>query len=46
MHKTLRPADIDKVANLAQHPNSLGTTGLHQYFLEGVLTLPVLASQE
>jgi len=28
MHKTVRPADIDKVANLAQHPKSLGTTAI------------------
>jgi len=28
MHKTVRPADTDKVANLAQHPKRLGTAAL------------------
>jgi len=31
MHKTVRPANIDKVADLAQHPKSLGTTVLNYY---------------
>jgi len=29
MRKAVRPADTDKVANLAQHPKRLGTAGLH-----------------
>jgi len=28
VHKTVRSADTDEVANLAQHPNSLGTAVL------------------
>ena len=30
MHKSVRPADTDKVANLAQHLKSLGTAALHK----------------
>jgi len=29
MHKTVRPADADEMAILAQHPKSLGTAALH-----------------
>jgi len=28
IHKVVRPADADKITNLAQHPKSLGTAGL------------------
>jgi len=28
MRKIVRPANADKISNLAQHPKSLGTTGL------------------
>jgi len=28
IHKIVRPADADKIANLAQHPKSLGTAAL------------------
>ena len=29
IHKIVRPADADKIANLAQHPKSLGTAGIY-----------------
>jgi len=28
IHKLVRPADTNKIANLAQHPKTLGTAGL------------------
>jgi len=30
MHKTVRPADTDKVANLAQDPKSLGIAAIEE----------------
>jgi len=30
MHKTVQPADADKLAILAQHPKSLGSTVIKQ----------------
>jgi len=30
IHKVVRPADSDKIANLARHPKSLGTAALQQ----------------
>jgi len=30
MHRTVQPADADKITNLAQHPKRLGTAGLRQ----------------
>jgi len=30
IHKIVWPAEADKIANLAQHPKSLGTAGLNQ----------------
>jgi len=38
MHKTIQPADADKIAILAQHPKSLGTTGLKQHMMCDLLT--------
>jgi len=33
MHKTVHPADIGKVADLAQRPKSLGTTAVEVFSL-------------
>jgi len=30
MHKVTRPADADKIANLAQHPKRLGIAGIEE----------------
>jgi len=35
MHKAVRPEDIDKVANLAQHPKRFATAAVdHAFFQE------------
>jgi len=33
IHKIVRPANPDKIANLAQHPKSLGTAVLKEHFV-------------
>jgi len=52
MHKRVRPADTDKVANLAQYPKNLGTAGLMQQDLHlftfriQILQLQTVASKD
>jgi len=38
LHKAVRPAETDKAANLAQHPERLGTAGSYNLCAENETT--------